>query len=559
MLLQYVVFVFEERPRLVWDPTAQSELFRFVFNPAQVAAAYRLAFDRIASEDSARRNVRVQVNKLRNQLTVARAAAAIDRETRAQIELRHVELEAIDTTIRSLSNSIERIDEERRRVREALVQDQHRHEDAHREYARIEQQYLQSVFPTAAETARLVFARSDTGCLICGDRSDAALRRIQSQVDRRRCPLCDSPAPPAEPGIVPLATVEQARLRRAGDEAEARRREIRDRERRLDNLAIELREASGTLGGATRRRRELERELDAFEARLPPDTATVTRMGDQLETLEDQLKRHEVNQRDAEDDLELLVDETRHRVELVRDSLRDRFQTYASAFLEETCELVYEASERRVGQEGQLFRFPRFHVRMTTALSHDEGRPRMSDGQVSESQKEFIDLAFRMALVSSLIGPDDAAMMVLETPESSLDQVFAARAGRLLGLFAREGGTPGNRLIASSNVTDGPMIAALLGAVDERLSTNGAETQPHYVPPDDRPRHVLDLLTIAAETAAVRKYRTEYTAALRRAMYPEGGGAAAKGLHDRRNLRGRSRRARFSDRRGRCIAKGRTA
>src|ERR1035437_9747187 len=95
VLLHYVVFVFEDRPKLIWDPSAQAELFRFVVNPASAATQYRTAFDRIASLDSERRNLRVQANRLRKQVDKARAAGATNRPLQARVDMLTTDLEGV--------------------------------------------------------------------------------------------------------------------------------------------------------------------------------------------------------------------------------------------------------------------------------------------------------------------------------------------------------------------------------------------------------------------------------------------------------------------------------
>jgi hypothetical protein len=157
---------------------------------------------------------------------------------------------------------------------------------------------------------------------------------------------------------------------------------------------------------------------------------------------------------------------------------------------------------------------------MTTALSHTEGRRRMTANEVSESQREFIDLAFRMALID-VAADGGSASLILETPEASLDSIFMSRAGRLLCEFAGHGTGEGNRLIATSNLTDGKMIAALLGAIGPDGTTAHARAQPHFVPVAERPSRIINLLEIAAPSRAVRNFHAEYSAAFQRAVYPD--------------------------------------
>ena len=100
---------------------------------------------------------------------------------------------------------------------------------------------------------------------------------------------------------------------------------------------------------------------------------------------------------------------------------------------------------------------------MTSGASGEIETQRLDASQVSESQKEFIDLAFRMALFDVVKQKGQRAMLVIETPEASLDSVFVDSAGDLLRRFATgEHGKP-NVVIATTNLNGSRMIRSLLG------------------------------------------------------------------------------------------------
>ena len=84
---------------------------------------------------------------------------------------------------------------------------------------------------------------------------------------------------------------------------------------------------------------------------------------------------------------------------------------------------------------------------------------RTGPNDVSESQREFIDVSFRMAL-ASVAATRHVTTLVMDAPESSLDAVFVDRAARVLGTFSRP--KEGNCLVVTSNIIKGGLIAALL-------------------------------------------------------------------------------------------------
>ena len=73
---------------------------------------------------------------------------------------------------------------------------------------------------------------------------------------------------------------------------------------------------------------------------------------------------------------------------------------------------------------------------------------RNDPSEVSESQRELIDLAFRLALVGVF---GESCTFVMETPEASLDSVAMERVGQALARFAAR---DNNRLVVTSNLTN---------------------------------------------------------------------------------------------------------
>jgi hypothetical protein len=189
--------------------------------------------------------------------------------------------------------------------------------------------------------------------------------------------------------------------------------------------------------------------------------------------------------------------------------VRSHFQAYVRQFLAETCELNLRNRRRPIGESGQAHDFPGFDVLMTSGVFRDQPRPRESREDISESQKEFIDLACRMALIRTAAGPDTGAMLVLETPEASLDSLFVYRAGDLLRRFADGGGPNGNVLIASSNLNDANMIPSLLGIDADQNRAS------------EVPNRVINLLTLAAPNAALLTQGDAYRRQYHKATTPD--------------------------------------
>jgi hypothetical protein len=113
-----------------------------------------------------------------------------------------------------------------------------------------------------------------------------------------------------------------------------------------------------------------------------------------------------------------------------------------------------------------------------------------------------------MALFDAVRQPNDGVMLVIETPEASLDTIFVRKAGELLRRFAeKQSGRP-NLIIASCNLNSAGMVRSLLGVND--LS---AKEVKELVP-----KRLMNLLEIALPNAAVRDYGREYRRELKEAI-----------------------------------------
>jgi len=114
---------------------------------------------------------------------------------------------------------------------------------------------------------------------------------------------------------------------------------------------------------------------------------------------------------------------------------------------------------------------------------------RRTPNDVSESQRELIDLAFRFALLEAAEATGRSTL-VMETPEASLDELAMERVGHALQEFATMGA---NRLVATSNLTNAGMIAWLFGGPIK----DDVELRKRY-------GHTVNLLILSEKNRALR-------------------------------------------------------
>jgi hypothetical protein len=198
-------------------------------------------------------------------------------------------------------------------------------------------------------------------------------------------------------------------------------------------------------------------------------------------------------QRESEQSLQALIEELEQNVREQQDKISALFDNYAGTFMHEECHLTYISRDERIGQEGVRFRFPSFQVALSGGAVAGETL-RDNPGAVSLSQREFIDIAFRMALLTAAASHPGAAL-VIDTPEAGLDFLFAERAGLQFLEFAPPKGP--NEVVITSNLVSDHLLKAVL---------------KDSVGPVARRARMLNLIEHAAPTAAVREDHARYNA-----------------------------------------------
>ncbi|HEV2806313.1 MAG TPA: hypothetical protein VGW57_15425 [Chthoniobacterales bacterium] len=505
-VVRHLVFFLERRVPLFWNEHGQFEIFRILFFEAEMARELSNRATEIRVQDSHFRNMRWSLNQ--REQAYAEAKANQEKISQDAHELALLEAAiAVNEEARNRSTAeLLNLTQVRRKRISELESKRLDHEEIVRGLQNDRQQFFARSFPTMPKAAAYIVGQlaAGGGCLVCGNKHQSAGARINSLLKKGVCPLCESP-PNAQENVIPVGVVDAARIR----DAEKRELQLQQELTKLESVVTAQDQEIASL---LDHRDTEEREIAAIRRQTEEIRARV-----EGAPLQDELER-ELKQNRAELDklrrelfrnrahYHKLLSKARDRMLKLVEQIKSNFEAYASTFMAETCQLNYEPAEIRIGQEGDTFQCPNFNLLMTSATSPKDGSQRDGPDDVSESQREFIDLAFRMALIATVTQNQTSSMLIVETPESSLDSLFVEQAGSLLRQFARGiKRNAGNVLIASSNLNRENMIPSLLGldgkrvAERERIATRG----------------IINLLDLAAPNAAMRHNGQRYRAELR--------------------------------------------
>lgn len=486
LLLRYITFYFEDRRALVWDPSAQRQILRLLFLPASESGDWTQAERHILERSSLMRNLQYALTREEANFTEVEHALVGSEDVRESLKLleklHEIDIEKRDT----LNDEITGAESSQKRARLDALRAELEHESAFRDLERLELRTIEASFPGADETAHYLLGKlfADNECLACGHSRPEAASALRERVQSRACVICGTSL---EDGAKSFTTRGIARaaakLGKASERVSATTAEREAAEAAFDALVARLIELDATIAARSA-------EIDALVRSLPPSESDLHEKRGELAGLRARVELLRADIAERRKEFSRFVGSVSRRIARRKSAVQDAFADYAQGFLLEDAALVWAPHKARIGEIGDPIAFPNFELDLGAANFPSAVR-RSGPEQVSESQREFIDLAFRMALMS-VFGRDGSGSLIIDAPESSLDAVFVTRAADVLTRFGLE---PGNRLIVTSNLIEGDLIPALL---------RDASIQ------DANDPRVVDLLEIAASTAATRELNAEY-------------------------------------------------
>jgi hypothetical protein len=511
-LLRHVVFFLEDRRGLVWDRWAQTELLQMLFLSSQFQRDFRQAMGEALSADSAARNTHAVLTRERKRLGKLINAAIQNPAT--ELNLLRSAVEQMAAQLEALEPELDQLDlqrREQRRIAEARRYDAAMLAQKERD---LRETLLATIFPTLTDygAMALSYMERGLGCVVCGATDPTHLATASKHwLGHESCPVCDAP---------PVLQEQRSEAHQSNEGYSSELADIESERRTMQEAALAADAEATSLHGqylqAVTKRDALvtEHHEKAEELRVRSDLAKgtspnlVATHDERIRVLEETVKDDRAAKSNAVSRLSVLVETLRNNLQSFQVEMCECFNKTIRAFLAEECTLSYRVLSRKIGQDSDnlSIEFPEFIIRMTSGVFRIDSEIRLLPSSVSESQREFIELAFRMSLLS-VATRHSPCTLILDTPEASLDAVFIPRAGHAFHSFANDGSQP-RVVLAASNLNGTEMIQSMLAI---------SPTKP--MDEEDRLR-VLNLLEIAAHGRAFETYSKEYEDALERALAP---------------------------------------
>lgn len=503
LVLHHVIFFKEDRPGALWDANAQRHILRALFLDKDLAAQVAAAERRVQSKDSNARNISTSAFAIELKLNQARAAQAVASGKAVELAAEQTLLDAELKESERLDSLLSDLDEQRKDARREYERAKLNREESERAVESLKFGALARIFPRMEDAARLVVLRAMTTgeCLVCGADTQKRIKEVEGELASGICPVCGA-QPDEQRDAVPTFKVEDKRVRRARETADLALKEEDASRITYDDLRARY---DATLEELMRVRASIhERTLHTqhLSAELPVEAEEIVHLQKSLELTRRSQRQAESERATAAKELASLLERGRSVIEKQTKKLAASFKANVKEMIAEDADLVRITGVAKLTQAKETFSVPAFRAEMSAADRAGKSM-RNNPDDVSQSQRELIDVAFRLALISAST-EDAPSTLTMETPEASLDELAMQRVGLTLHRFAN---TSQNRLIVTSNLTNAGMITAMFGG--RAKGTADVES---------RRKHILNLLDLAAPNRAVMKDRAQYQRILENAL-----------------------------------------
>jgi len=449
VFLQHFVFTFDERRlTLFWNQKILERVLYLAFGLAPDMAkkvdAIKREFDSADSQVRNRQWDATKTTKRINELRTKLQAAAYKLQNYDNLASEHEKLS------QTFNREMDLLDSITKQIRDANLRlsGLSANEAALRdEYS----QFFDKGFerrPPLAQHPLLTKGITDHVCALCGAIGEDAERGLRSKLNAKVCPLCDSAIP-----------------------TEKHPKEKFERLKEIDSELVKIKHGMNELSNELERlkREELDistkvqdtkKQLSMFEQENE-DTMLLMKQTDGAETLLTSYSAQLEKMLEEKKDAEKRRTKCRERLIDLQKKLQKHYLAGEKEFVPAFTDLAH------------LFLGMDMHVRMEASEASGlnlvvevRGTTRRLPHNLSESQRFFLDIALRMALIKFISDTKAKGTLFLDTPEGSLDIAYEKRAGDMLARFV----TAGHRVIMSANINTSNLLLALArSCTDERM------------------------------------------------------------------------------------------
>lgn len=505
LILHNIVFFNEKKAGALWDANAQRHVLGAIVLDKAVALQFDAVTRKVQTADSQFRNTRAQANKYQRQLNELAVKEEKSPEVQAHLSATIEAIEGSTQKLEHLEGALSDLIERHRNKRLELEKAKLENESALGLIERAKYTSLLHTFPKMDDAARLLLARilSEAECLVCGAEAEGKKAELENLLLNGFCPACGAD-PASQSSSSDTDKFEKIKMSSARKKANLAAKQLEKSATAFTKIDGEKSVALEKVVSARTELSVLRNSQEQLNALLPSDSEKVQNLRKIVEGFKGTLAEERATLELAIAEYSEILSGVTKKIVKAAKKLSSAFGIQVNKLLSESAQLLTTQGKAKIGQESaSAFEFPVFVAEMTAA-NKPGLTARQSQDDVSESQRELIDLAFRLALIEVACANGNATF-VMETPEASLDGIAMKKVGSTLKDFSESVGT---RLIITNNLTNAGMVTAIFGGISHSKKDQNR-----------REKSVFNLLQEAAPNQALVENRAEYEELLEEAIF----------------------------------------
>ncbi|QJE94784.1 AAA family ATPase [Luteolibacter luteus] len=478
--LQGNLFFFGESRRLLaWENRLQHELANLLLADHETYRRLEHLWGQVESADSFARNISSQASRLEKDLEqlTAKNSNVLQLEQLSKSQQLSQEREQMELRVNSLSKKLAN-DEKLSKAQGdhiSILQNRFHEELASLEDA-IESQWDDNFLATAITSPTAGSIRH-------------SLEKFYLDPRARGCPCCGRPGMEAHLAKIAITAAKDAQkgsciicnkdiAEPKPKKSEGLKNAQKSTDIKADQLQKLLFEREQTLSRINEYKTALSISLQQLavisSAELKHARENPISDGENLRVAISQMRKRERQARVERDRHLLQLNEelasTNEGLDRKKSLIATAFKKYATLYLDESCDVKFLNETELPRKRGPQIKAP--HAAFFPVIS---GQTRPSAQALSDAQRSFVDLAFRMAMIDVWHQETDGTItMIIETPEGAVDIAYMERVASMIRKFSAQGHT----LIITTNLNNEIFL-------------------PHVMarrPSDERDKHILNLL-----------------------------------------------------------------
>lgn len=293
---------------------------------------------------------------------------------------------------------------------------------------------------------------TDGKCLVCNTKSKEIQSKAIQMKDHGRCMICSSElmnSIPVDSKLVEKLNVLNETKKEKQQELKNKRYRLNISSDKLEKQKQMIYELKSEIENLSKTKVVIEGELSKALPDLENNdmyTEILNAKEKLINLLDDEIRNAYRERDDYKKELAKSVEKFKSVINNLNQKLSNYFNKYASIFIGLDCKL--SVKNKNINKIQHLYYVPEI-----------DGQIRKDIWSVSESQRFFLDQAFRMAIIdylqNNILG--FSTFFITETPEGSLDIAYESQVAMMFNIFSQSQ----NKIIFTSNLNSSNFLKEL--------------------------------------------------------------------------------------------------